>query len=477
MDTISSTKSSKRLSFTLFFLPILLLIFHTVLVDALSVGASRGGAPSAAVKETRWVVVGGGPHGVHIAARLLEEGGVSRGDLAIVDDEDQLLVKWKRRTMATGMAYLRSSSSYHLDVEEDALRNYAKKSKMVDGRSLFAPDYKRPLLELFNQHCDHVVDKFDLGDVHVQGTVTQVEPFEDYVRIFITESSGDVLECRAENVVLALGNDSPAYPTWVCHSAIKSGKIRHIFDEEPPAPSTHENSDRHSSIAVVGGGISGAHLALKLSREMGPCATVHMICRHDLREQQFDTHQDWMMDSDAAKRSQAGGGQGIPECQRHFSSLNSFAERRVVISQERKAGTISASVSRGKGGLRYAIRDERIHWHKAEVSGMTEDDDGVVLSLSSGEEVRVSRVLLATGFGKRPPGGDLINAIADSAGLKLCSCGYPAPDRNLRWHKHIFVAGALAELELGPSARNIAGGRLASERIVAAAKDGEAPRL
>ena len=30
----------------------------------------------------------------------------------------------------------------------------------------------------------------------------------------------------------------------------------------------------------------------------------------------------------------------------------------------------------------------------------------------------------------------------------------------------LYVAGALAELELGPSARNIAGARLAAERIV-----------
>ena len=50
-------------------------------------------------------------------------------------------------------------------------------------------------------------------------------------------------------------------------------------------------------------------------------------------------------------------------------------------------------------------------------------------------------------------------------GLELCSCGYPAPDKYLKWGD-VYVAGALAELELGPSARNIAGARLAAERIV-----------
>ena len=48
---------------------------------------------------------------------------------------------------------------------------------------------------------------------------------------------------------------------------------------------------------------------------------------------------------------------------------------------------------------------------------------------------------------------------AVEGGLELCSCGYPAPDKYLRWGD-VYVAGALAELELGPSARNIAGASL-----------------
>mgnify|MGYP006952564412 CR=1 FL=1 len=56
-------------------------------------------------------------------------------------------------------------------------------------------------------------------------------------------------------------------------------------------------------------------------------------------------------------------------------------------------------------------------------------------------------------------------------GLELCSCGYPAPDKYLRWGD-VYVAGALAELELGPSARNIAGARLAAERIVEGVVEG-----
>jgi hypothetical protein len=38
-------------------------------------------------------------------------------------------------------------------------------------------------------------------------------------------------------------------------------------------------------------------------------------------------------------------------------------------------------------------------------------------------------------------------------------------DQSLRWHPGIYVTGALAELEIGPTAMNIIGARLAAERI------------
>ena len=73
-----------------------------------------------------------------------------------------------------------------------------------------------------------------------------------------------------------------------------------------------------------------------------------------------------------------------------------------------------------------------------------------------------------------PPARPLVDAAARGLGAELAPCGYPVPDAQLRWHDRgsgaLYVAGALAELELGPSARNLAGARLASERIVAAAR-------
>jgi hypothetical protein len=49
--------------------------------------------------------------------------------------------------------------------------------------------------------------------------------------------------------------------------------------------------------------------------------------------------------------------------------------------------------------------------------------------------------------------------------LPFAPCGYPVVNRYLAWGRGLFVTGALAELELGPVARNISGARRAGERL------------
>ena len=63
-----------------------------------------------------WVIIGGGIHGVHIAARLLGEAGVERRRLAIVDPGVRLLDRWRTCTATTGMTHLRSPSVHNLDL-------------------------------------------------------------------------------------------------------------------------------------------------------------------------------------------------------------------------------------------------------------------------------------------------------------------------------------------------------------------------
>ncbi len=72
------------------------------------------------------------------------------------------------------------------------------------------------------------------------------------------------------------------------------------------------------------------------------------------------------MDRAAAKRSEEGGGSGIPTRQRIFSNTSSWKERRLIIAKERVAGTVTKEVNRGEDGLVYAIKNEDVYCHHAE---------------------------------------------------------------------------------------------------------------
>jgi hypothetical protein len=81
------------------------------------------------------------------------------------------------------------------------------------------------------------------------------------------------------------------------------------------------------------------------------------------------------------------------------------------------------------------------------------------------ETLTADTLILATGLDPRRPGGDWLEAAIHAYGLPLAPDGYPIVDGRLCWAEGLYVSGPLAELEIGPVARNIIGARLAAERI------------
>lgn len=65
------------------------------------------------------------------------------------------------------------------------------------------------------------------------------------------------------------------------------------------------------------------------------------------------------------------------------------------------------------------------------------------LILSSGETIQVDEVLLATGFGKKLPGGRLIQrGLIERFSLQVSDgCGFPVVNPHLQWHSRIFMTG------------------------------------
>ena len=379
-----------------------------------------------------WVIIGGGIHGVHIAVRLLDEAGVAPERLCIVDPGERLLARWRTCTQTTGMRHLRSPAVHNLDSSPWSLKEYASARKpSVSG--LFARPYSRPQLELFNEHCDAVISAFNLHKLHVRSRAVGCSVGCDTVTVQLADGT----EVTARNVVLAMGGGAhPERPSWAPDG---DARVQHVFSSDFVGwPSTHEK------LVVVGGGISAGQVALRLVKEGHK---VHLVSRHALREHQFDSEPGWLG----------------PKFMNGFRRETDVNKRRAMITAARYKGSVPRDVRRA---LRAKIAGGRLAWHQGQIDAFDGQAEEIALRLSTGDTLSVNRVLLATGFRAHRPGGDLVDQLVESASLPCANCGYPIVDRSLRWHPRVYVSGPLAELELGPSSRNIAGARRAAERLV-----------
>ena len=380
-----------------------------------------------------WLIIGGGIHGVHLAARLLGQGAVPNQSLRIVDPSIELLQRWRQCTAVTGMQHLRSPSVHHLDLEPWSLRHYGQnlKNKM---QGQFAAPYARPALGLFNGHCDKVIKDFGLDELHVKAWAQDCHLAGNGIRVKL--SNGSAVTTR--NILFAIGiSEQPHVPAWVPKG---DPRVQHVFDRDFAAW-----SEQQERVSVVGGGISAGQVALRLVRDGH---TVDLVCRHDLREHQFDSEPGWLG----------------PKFMRGFGKIRDFEHRRALITDARHRGSVPPDVRRA---LAHAIEKGSIRWHQTGVDSLMSKTDHLLLKPIEGLPLKLDRVLLATGFEAKRPGGAMLDRFVESASLPCGSCGYPIVDESLMWAPGVYVSGPLAELELGPAARNIAGARRAGDRLIA----------
>ena len=409
--------------------------------DARKTSDENPAVPSSESAGTRhrdldWLIIGGGVHGVHIATRLITDAGLPADDLRIVDPGPRLLERWHDCTTTTGMSHLRSPSVHHLDVDPLALQRFAGRRK--DRTSgIFAAPYERPSLALFNSHCDTLTRRLGLEDIHIRHKAISCRPGPDRVSVELSDGS----RIDARHVVLALGvSDQPAWPTWAPHP---HPLVHHVF--EPGFDGWPASTE---TVLVVGGGISAGHVSLRLLAEGHH---VHLVSRHPLREHQFDSDPGWLG----------------PKYTTDFHREPDPDRRRSMITRARHRGSMPTDMARS---IRRAIGRGRIDWHEGEVVDIGDHDDRLAIRLDDESSLEADRILLATGFAARRPGGEMVDELIASASLPCARCGYPIVDPSLRWHPLVYVSGPLAELELGPVSRNIAGARRAGDRIVAAVR-------
>lgn len=385
-----------------------------------------------------WLLIGGGVHGTHLSLALTAGLGWRRARVRVLDPHTDPLAVWSYQTASTGMAFMRSSRVHHLALDPLDLLRFAK---TPDGASVarFAAPYGRPGYALFQRHAAATVTAHRLDDLRLRGRAARLERRRGGWRVETDRGAVD-----ARRVLLAPGlGEQPAWPAWARALRAAGGTVHHLFDPDFRRDDVAEGA----VVAVVGGGISAAQASVALATR-GP---VLLLSRHTTRVSQLDADPGWLG----------------PRHLRGYWSETCLVRRRAAISAARQRGSVPPDALRA---VQRAVRAGTLARATGDVVGATVASGGrlrLAVRLSTGETVErvADRVVLATGFEVRRPGDAWLDAAVDAEGLPLAPCGYPRVAPSLAWAPGLYASGALAELELGPVARNIAGARMAAGRL------------
>lgn len=383
-----------------------------------------------------WLIIGGGIHGAHLALVLLGRGKIPPERLRILDPHERLLARWNACTAATGMTCLRSTVVHHLALDPHDLWNYAKRRGMQPTH--FRGPYRRPSLALFQEHSAAQIAAYSLERTHLRGHATGLRPLAGG---WCVETDQGSLTARRVLLALSVGAQ-PRWPCWAQALREAGGPVRHLYAPEAP-----QMPSPNGATVVIGGGISAAQVAVALTHTAP--GRVTLLMRHEIRVEAFDSPAGWVG----------------PKELRSFLAEPSLRRRRAMIAGARRPGSMPQNVAHS---LERAERAGMLRIERGEVKqGLLRPDGAVDLTLP-GRTLHAEQVLLATGFDGRRPGSAWLDHAIAAHEMPIAPCGYPVLTPGLQWAAGLYVTGALAELELGPVARNIAGARHAGERLAAA---------
>ena len=146
-----------------------------------------------------------------------------------------------------------------------------------------------------------------------------------------------------------------------------------------------------------------------------------------------------------------------PKRMNQLSVISSSAERMKLIEQERHKGSMPMELF-----LRLKKHEQtgRLQLHHSPIDEVRSNQ-----IISEGHTYPYQHILLATGFVNQLGAQPFVRALIHEEDAPLNECGYPSLTYDLEWLPQLFVMGGLADLELGPFARNIMGGKEGAERI------------
>jgi cation diffusion facilitator CzcD-associated flavoprotein CzcO len=382
-------------------------------------------------------IVGAGIHAAVVAVRLLHEWPGVREGLRLFDPAGAGLADWRRRTWGQGMEVMRSPGAHHLDVPSRSLLDYADAHGRQ--RELMAP-YHRPSLQLFGDHSRWVLDRYRLDPLIMPATIVRLERGEEGYRLH--GADGTIVDARS--VILAPGlRGHERMPAWARELArVHPACVRHVEWVD-----LRSEDVVGARVLVVGGGLSAATVAAAAAARG---AHVTLVSRHRLEARLFDADPGWVG----------------PKYLTFFQREPDPAARLRMIRGARGRASVTpellAQLRRQAATGRLCLLEEdevvEARWEAYRETVAVRFRD------ARGTTQRVHQVWCCTGFEPSIGRLDWLDALLPAA---VCQ-GRPIVGPTLELSARCFVSGWLAELWVGPAARNISGARLAASQIAEA---------
>ena len=401
------------------------------------------------IDQTDIAIVGAGPQALTLVTHLLQKRKVMRDRLSagyspgfqVFDPSGNWLAQWHQQFAAQEIPHLRSPAVHHPDCNPHTLLSFAERRR----DELFDP-YNRPGSKLFREFCETVIDRWCLRDRVTQAQVVGLT--YQGKRFRLTLDNGKVISAR--RVVLATGSAAPHLPAWAQRiTGYPPERFCHAQAVDLPALPTLTGE----TILIVGGGLTSGHLAIGAVKRG---ARVLLMGRRTFQEKIFDADPGWLG----------------PKCLKAFDAELDWEKRSQMIQQARDGGSLTPEMLTR---LRRLSREGKVAlYERCEVAEAIWKGDAWQICCNHPivhdcfAHQPIHRIWLATGTKLDIAAHPLLGEISEQYPAQIVN-GLPVLDEHLRWPGcELFLMGPWAALRVGPVARNLFGGKLASDRIVPA---------
>lgn len=395
--------------------------------------------------QTDIAIIGAGPQALTLVTHLLQKKAKLRQRIQVFDLSGGWMTQWHQQFAAQEIAQLRSPAVHHPDPNPHALRTFA------EGRHHeLHPPYDRPGTRLFREFCDTVIHRWQLQDWVTPAQVVRLEPLQQKPSRFrLTLHTGATVLAR--RVVLATGGGQMSIPDWVkrVDSPYPADRLCHTNQVKLPDLMSLQGE----TVLIVGSGLTSGHLAVGAVRRG---AKVVMMARRTFQEKVFDAEPGWLG----------------PKYLKHFHAEPDMQIRWHQVKHARNGGSLTPAMMtrlrrlehQGQVTVFEHCQVADAHWF-GDAWQVCCDNHAVHDCIA---HQPIQRIWLATGTSLDIQTHPLLADVLDQHPIEIVN-GLPVLDEHLRWPGcELFLMGPWAALRVGPVARNLFGGKLASDRIVPA---------